>query len=397
MTQPIQPLHDPICHAQGPEADAAGFALEPARLLIRPGEDRYHQASRLWQGIPSMERTDKGTLYAAFYTGMKTEGCGNFIVLTRSDTDGLAWEDALVVVEHPNAQVRCFDPCLWVDPRGRLWFTWTQSRQYYDGRQGVWAVVSGNPDDPLPSWSEPRRIANGLMMNKPLVTSAGDWLFPCAIWSHAFEKPFECHPELAGEVFSNVYVSRDEGISFALQGGADVPDRAFDEHMAVELKDGRLWMLVRTMYGIGESFSMDGGQTWSPGQPSGISGPNSRFFIRRLASGRLLLVNHFNARYPQGRERGFKPRSSLMAQLSEDDGQTWIGGLMLDARNEVSYPDGKQAPDGRIYIVYDFERYKAREILMAVFREEDVLEGRLASGDARLRVLVSKAAGTAAP
>ena len=48
---------------------------------------------------------------------------------------------------------------------------------------------------------------------------------------------------------------------------------------------------------------------------------NSRFFIRRLESGNLLLVRH----NPPDR----KTRSHLTAYLSEDDGKSWIGGMML--------------------------------------------------------------------
>ena len=70
-----------------------------------------------------------------------------------------------------------------------------------------------------------------------------------------------------------------------------------------------------------------------------------------------------------------------------------MGGLVLDERKNVSYPDGTEAPDGRIYIVYDHERYRDREILMAVFTERDVLAGQCVSEDARLRVLISRAEG----
>jgi hypothetical protein len=160
-----------------------------------------------------------------------------------------------------------------------------------------------------------------------------------------------------------------------------VPDRAFDEHSVVERRDGSLWMLVRTKYGIGESVSRDHGFTWEPGRPTPLGGPCARFFIRRLSSGRLLLVNHYK----------FTGRSHLTALLSEDDGVTWSGGLLLDERPNVSYPDGIQAEDGRIYIIYDRERYKDREILMAVFREEDALAGRCVSKDARLKQLVNRA------
>src|SRR5439155_22120131 len=39
----------------------------------------------------------------------------------------------------------------------------------------------------------------------------------------------------------------------------------------------------------------------------------------------------------------------------------------------VSYPDGIQAPDGTIHILYDWNRHTDAEILLAKFREEDVL------------------------
>jgi hypothetical protein len=47
---------------------------------------------------------------------------------------------------------------------------------------------------------------------------------------------------------------------------------------------------------------------------------------------------------------------------------TWTGGLLLDERMNVSYPDSVQAPNLKIYVVYDHRgRFTAREILMAVF------------------------------
>ena len=77
--------------------------------------------------------------------------------------------------------------------------------------------------------------------------------------------------------------------------------------------------------------------------------------------------------------------------LSEDEGQTWYGGLLLDGRTGVSYPDGVQAPDGRIYVIYDYSRTGEREILMARYTEQDVAEGRRASDAAELCILVNKA------
>ncbi len=113
--------------------------------------------------------------------------------------------------------------------------------------------------------------------------------------------------------------------------------------------------------------------------------PSARFFLRRLRSGNLLLVRHAP---PDG-----KTRSHLAAYLSEDDGATWIGGLTIDERPGVSYPDGVETDDGRIYVIYDFQRYRDKEVLMAVFTEEDVRAGGFVSSAARERVLVNKATG----
>ncbi|HSG70322.1 MAG TPA: sialidase family protein, partial [Planctomycetaceae bacterium] len=178
------------------------------------------------------------------------------------------------------------------------------------------------------------------------------------------------------------------GKTWSLRGACNVPekDRQFDEHMFVERKDGSLWLLARTNYGIGESVSTDRGKTWPELKPSVISHPSARFFIRQLNSGNLLLVKHG----PIDSRTG---RSHLTAFVSTDDGKSWSGGLLLDERGGVSYPDGQQTPDGLIRIIYDFSRTKSRHILLATFREEDALAGKSVSEDVRLRQLVSEASG----
>jgi hypothetical protein len=79
-----------------------------------------------------------------------------------------------------------------------------------------------------------------------------------------------------------------------------------------------------------------------------------------------------------------------MAFLSENDGRTWRGGLMLDTRDEISYPDGIQAENGQIYLIYDRSRYEEKEILMAVFTEEDIMEGMLVSEGSYLRRVINR-------
>ncbi len=363
-------------------------AMEAPPVILDPGPE-YADETRIFQGIPGIERAPNGRLWATWYGGGPGEGPHNFVMLATSGDDGETWSGLKLVVDPPNL-VRAFDPCLWVDPLGRMWLFWAQAVQLWDGRAGVWAIVTENPGEETPQWSEPRRLSDGIMMNKPLALSNGEWLLPAAIWSNKPSAPEEYVHGSADGSGSNVIASTDLGATWSYRGGVDIPERRCDEHMLVERRDGALWMLVRTTYGIGESFSHDQGRTWSQGRQSWIPHvPAARFFIRRLASGNLLLVKHSP---PDGRTR-----SHLTAYLSEDDGRTWEGGLLLDDRSGVSYPDGTQGEDGTIYVIYDFARHAEKQILMATFTEADVLSREAASERARLRVLVNQATGQREP
>lgn len=368
------------------------LSLQAPRIVCSPGPE-YAADRRAWQGIPGIERAANGRLWAAWYTGGQilpehgnAEGPGNHVVLATSADDGRTWRDPVLAVD-PEGPVRAFDPVLWRDPAGRLWLFWAQSYDWFDARIGVWAIVAEDPDFESPAWSPPRRLCGGILMHKPVVLDRGEWLLPAALWRPEVtrQRLGYLHSGSHVDTRSNVYVSRDQGASWRRRGGAEAPDRTCDEHLVLPLRDGSLKMWVRTAYGIGESRSTDGGATWSPGEPSGIPHVSSRFFARRLRSGNLLLVKHGPmTRTPAG-------RSELMAFLSEDDGNSWIGGLMLDERDGVSYPDGVEGDGGRICVIYDHSRFGDKEILLAVFTEEDVRAGRLNGPDSRLRRLVSRA------
>ena len=244
-------------------------AMQPAVVYPYPKQERFRDTYRRWQGIPSIEVSPGGRIFVDFYSGQAAEVGGNILVLCTSDDGGKTFQSCTAVVEHPDRECRIYDPCLWIAPTGELWMTYNQARGFNDCRSGVWAVICHEPDAPVLQWEEPRRIANGIMMNKPLVCSNGDWLFPCAIWRDecgAF--PTERHG-LEAEQFPNVYASPDQGKTIKLRGHANVPNRSFDEHMLVERKDKSLWMLVRTFDGIAESVSHDWGVSWEEGRKAG--------------------------------------------------------------------------------------------------------------------------------
>lgn len=364
--------------------DPGAISLEPPTINTAPGPE-YRGENRIFQGIPGIERSPGGRLWATWYGGGDTEGPDNFVMLVTSADNGESWSGLRLVID-PEGEVRAFDPCLWVDPSGVMWLFWAQAYHFWDGRGGVWGIHTSNPDDPKPEWSAPVRIADGVMMNKPTALETGEWLLPVAVWNIPIDGGGPEFEHLMGDLIgSNVITSTDQGDTWSLLGQAHIPGVACDEHMLVELRDGRLWMLARTTYGIGESYSGDRGASWSTGKPSRLNHiPKARFCIRRLASGNLLFINHSS---PDG-----KTRSHLTAYISSDEGASWQGRLTLDERKGVSYPDITQGEDGRIYCIYDYSRRDEMEILMAVFTEEDILRGEFLDGS-RQKVLVNKASG----
>ncbi|MEY4686478.1 MAG: hypothetical protein RIR76_501 [Verrucomicrobiota bacterium] len=332
--------------------------------------------NRAFQGIPSLAVAPRGRLWANWYAGVTPgEDHNNYVVVSTSGDGGATWKEVLVVDPDGGGPVRTFDPELWQAPDGRLFVFWAQAAGHDGAVAGVWCVSTDTPDAAQPKWSAPRRLTDGIMMCKPLVLSTGEWVLPASTWR-------------ATDRSARMVVSTDRGQSWAIRGSANVPveARQFDEHMFIERRDGSLWLLVRTKYGIGESISTDRGRTWPELTPTTIPHPSARFFISRLNSGNLLLVKH-------GPMEQKTARSHLMAFVSKDDGRTWGGGLLLDERTGVSYPDGQQTDDGTIRIIYDFSRTDERNILVASFREEDAAGARDVSGAVRLRQLVSKASG----
>jgi hypothetical protein len=396
--------------------DYPDLALRAPSLNRNPGAE-YAEWTRSYQGMPTLERMANGRLWAAWTSGGVNEGPANYVVLVTSSDDGVSWSKPILTIDPPG-NVSAFVPILWRDPGGRLWLFWNQGYgAWWDGRGGAWAVVAHEAESSAPQWGQVRRIADGWPGGKPTVLRSGDWLLPVFV-SHAPSQLEEENAhyrlgltpcvvrrlshDLGPMKGANVYLSEDQGRSWRFYGqanragGSVAGGEDLVEHLLLEKQDGTLWMLIRTAPGIGEAFSSDGGLTWTAVQDSSIRHPLSRFFIRRLASGRILLVRHDppEVSYPEGCEDcGELNRSHLEAFVSDNDGRSWTGGLLLDERETVSYPDGTEARDGRIFIIYDRNRYSDRQVLMAVFTEQDIFAASCVSKGCRLRVPVSRPGG----
>jgi len=93
------------------------------------------------------------------------------------------------------------------------------------------------------------------------------------------------------------------------------------EPVVLELKDGRVWMLIRTQLGrFYESFSKDGA-VWSVPQPTSLLSSDSPAGLVRLGDGRIVLFWNNCLRFPYAHGG----RHVLHAAISEDEGRTWHG------------------------------------------------------------------------
>lgn len=343
----------------------------------------YTASKNLWVGIPSIEITKKGRTFLTFYSGGTKEEIGNYVILIKSD-DGIHFSEPIAVCFQED--YRCYDPCVWIDPLDRLWFTWSRNPE-----DGLYGAICEDPDAEDIVFGDEFFIGNNIMMNKPTVLSTGAWAFPVAVWNDGIRVlPAKYDSDITPKG-SYMYITDDNGKTFKKLGYADVKDRSFDEHMFLELESGVIRVFVRTTYGIGAADSYDLGHHWGKDFDTGYKGPCSRFHIRRLPSGRVLLINHYN----------YSGRNNLTAMLSEDDGKTFPYRLLLDERKSIAYPDAAIDKMGRIHITYDRERgsfcsrfedimNSAREILTACITEEDILNGAITSKDSYLKRVAYK-------
>ncbi len=104
--------------------------------------------------------------------------------------------------------------------------------------------------------------------------------------------------------------------------------RGMAEPCVAEVAPGRLLMLARTGSGsLNRSWSFDGGDTWSPAEPTTLVSACSSLTLKTLPDVRLIVFyNHAKPLAPAA----FFPRTPLCYAVSADGGQTWAQPAMID-------------------------------------------------------------------
>lgn len=346
-------------------------AAAMAEFISNPDDSRLKD--RKFEQVPAVGATADGKyIFVAWYSGGAAPGPGNYVTLSVSEDMGKTWLNDQLAVYPRSSEYRLFDPAIWRDQFGQvhLFYGSAKNNLIWDGYGGVNAVeIKWNGKKV--SHSAPVRISDGVMSNKPVfLASKNTTLFPVYI-----DKPLpgtksdSTFPQDGAFIYSRNYSKSGRKLVLSSYSAIHIPEelRIHDEPQVVELNEtGEYLALVRTTKGIYSTHSSDFGKSWSEVKPFTASGPttSSRFYIGKLSSGNLLLVSNNST-----------TRNKMTAFLSRDGGKSWPHQLLLDARENVSYPDADQTADGSIHVVFDRERTGAKDILYCRFTENDLIKG----------------------
>jgi hypothetical protein len=182
-------------------------------------------------------------------------------------------------------------------------------------------------------WGKPQRIWEGYcgaVLDFQQLKN-GRLVVPFAAW----KKPGETVAAETGSNYTTVVTSDDSGKTWKLsatkltspcRAGYNGNNYGAIEPTILQLKDGRVWMLMRTQTGfLYESFSKDG-VSWSPARASRFHSSTSPAALVRLPDGRIVIVWNNCEQPPKHDKAGvYGGRDALHAAISADEGKTWRG------------------------------------------------------------------------
>jgi predicted neuraminidase len=216
--------------------------------------------------------------------------------------------------------------------------------------QTWWGMVRTSRDSGR-TWSEARRLPDGFLgpiKNKLVQLSDGTLVAPSSTESPERPSTWRVHFERtadAGQTWTAAFPAA------SAEGSAI---NAIQPSILVH-QSGTLQALGRTRsQRVFETWSSDGGRTWTPISLTSLPNPNSGIDAVTLRNGfHLIVYNHTTA-----------GRSPLNVSVSRD-GKTWDAAMVLENEpGEYSYPAVIQSADGRVHITYTWKRQRIRHVVI---------------------------------
>ena len=248
------------------------------------------------------------------------------------------WTGPELIVEVSDS---CWTPVLCKSPSGELLL-------FYRAGPHPWHVISllKRSADGGKSWSQPEILPAGIpgpVKSKPIFDAQGNMICGGSIESGAPEddlKATSCW----------IQVSPDCGVHWSMFGPIEIPGHRFGaiEPAIFRDKQGNLRMICRDRaHKIGlkgwlwTAKSLDGGQTWSPLEPTSLPSPDASIDIADLGNGKILLFyNHSHtSRFP------------LNIAISQDGGDSWMTVDVLEMEQAES-PSAMVDSAGLVHITY---------------------------------------------
>jgi predicted neuraminidase len=286
-------------------------------------------------------------LVAAWFGGTREGAADVGIWLSRRTTAG--WTPPIEVatgLQPDGTRFPCWNPVLFEVAPGdlRLFYKVGPSPQRWRGME----LRSG---DSGRTWMSPQRLPDGILgpiKNKPLRLADGTLISPSSTESPDRPSTWRVHFER----------SADGGRTWTrVAPPPSLPGPAVEAIQPSLLVDrrGRLQAIGRTRSRrLFQTWSDDGGRTWTALSLGPLPNPNSGIDAVTLADGRHLIVyNHTE-----------KGRSPLNVAVSKD-GVLWEAALVLEAEpGEYSYPAVIQSRDGLAHVTYTWKRQRIRHVVI---------------------------------
>ena len=260
------------------------------------------------------------------------------------------WTEPVKVADgklNDSVRYACYNPVLYYAPNRELLL-------FYKIGSNVagWTGWMMRSKDNGLTWSKREALPDGYLgpvKNKPELIS-GSLVCPSSTEKDGWKVHFEYTKDF-GKTWNKSSDINDGKVFTAIQPSI------------LKYKNGKLQVLCRSKERtIHESWSEDGGMTWSKMDSTSLPNNNSGIDAVTLKNGwQLLVYNHVKpaAGAPEGRG----VRTPLNVAVSKD-GHKWYAALVLEDSlvSEYSYPSVIQSKDGMVHIVYTWRREKIKYV-----------------------------------
>jgi predicted neuraminidase len=269
-------------------------------------------------------------------------------------------------VQSNHLRYPCWNPVLFQPKEGPLMLFYKVGPTPRDW----WGMLTTSTDGGK-TWSWPTKLGDhwavghllGPVKNKPIQLKDGSIFCPSSTEVDVDE----------GDGYWRVHfeVTRDLGKTWDVIG--PIHDGiAFDaiQPSILTHANGDLQILCRSKQNvIVQSWSKDGGRSWSAIEPTTLPNPSSGTDAVTLADGRQLVVYNHTNREPS------EDRRKLLNVALSTDGKAWSPVITLEKESkpkpdderhwgEYSYPAVIQASDGKIHITYTYNREGVKHVVL---------------------------------